>query len=275
LEIENKIKMYKPITKLVLGLAFFSIFLASGQEPLAKKETEFKGVYDYANMFSVQETQTLSRKLIQYADSTSTQIAVATIKSLNGYDISMLATEKAHEWGIGQNGKDNGVFVLIAQQDRKIKIATGYGVEHLLTDYMSKQVIDNIITPNFKASQYYKGVNQGVDAIIKVLAGEYKADPKKKKSSGKGNLIIIILIISFVIFLMSRGKDNNGGDNNSNRGRKRGLDASDVLTSMILGSLGNGRGYRGGSSSGGFGGGFSGGGFGGGGFGGGGASGGW
>lgn len=269
--------MHKHITKLVLGLAFFSIFFAKAQDPLAKKETIFKGVYDYANMLSRQESNALSQKLIRYADTTSTQIVIATIKSLNGQDISMLATEKAHEWGVGQKGKDNGVFILISQNDRKIKIATGYGVEHLLTDYLSKQIIDKIITPNFKAQNYYNGLDQATNAIIKALAGEYKADPKKKGKSGKGNIIIIILIIAFVIFLMSRGNNSDNGDGGSsnNRRRRRRPDSSDVLTSILLGSLGNGRGYRGGSSSGGFGGGFSGGGFGGGGFGGGGASGGW
>ncbi len=266
--------MYKHITKLVLGLAFFSILLANAQNPLAKKETKFKGVYDYANMLSRQEANALSKKLIKYADTTSTQIVIAIIQNLNGNDISMLATEKAHEWGVGQRGKDNGVFILISKQDRKIKIATGYGVEHLLTDYIAKQIINNIITPSFKAQQYYQGLNNATDIIIKTLAGEYKADPKKNNSTDGGSIIIVILIVIVIIYFMSRGNS----DNNNNSNKKRGLnrDSSDILTSILLGSLGSGRGYRGGSSLGGFGGGFSGGGgFGGGGFGGGGASGGW
>ncbi|NJB83918.1 TPM domain-containing protein [Wenyingzhuangia aestuarii] len=267
--------MYKHITKLVLGLAFFSILVANAQDPLAKKETSFKGVYDYANMLTKQEASTLAQKLIRYADTTSTQIAIATINSLNGNDIAMLATEKAHEWGIGQKGKDNGVFILVSKTDRKVHIATGYGVEHLLTDYLSKQIITELITPAFKQQQYYYGLNSAADRIIKILAGEYKANPKKKTSKGKGNILILVLIVGAVIFFMSRGNNSgkgNGGSNN--KGGK--LDSSDIFTAILLGSLGSSRGYRGGSSSGGFGGGFSGGGgFGGGGFGGGGASGGW
>ncbi len=264
------------IAKLVLGLAFFSIFTVRAQDPLAKKETEFKGVYDTANMLTKQEASALSYKLIKYADTTSTQIAIATITSLEGNSIVMLATEKAHEWGVGQKGKDNGVFILISKNDRKVHIATGYGVEHLLTDYLSKEIITNIITPAFKQQQYYRGLDASVDVIIKVLAGEYKADKKNKK--GKGNIFIIILIVVIVIFIMSRGNNSNKGGKGGNRTQS--LDSSDILTTMLLGSLGNGRGYRG--SSGGFGGGgsfgggsFGGGGFGGGGFGGGGASGGW
>lgn len=267
--------MLKHITKLVLGLAFFTTTLLQAQtEPLAKKETTFKGVYDYANILSSQETQALSNKLIRYSDTTSTQIAIATITSLEGNDIAMLATEKAHEWGIGQKGKDNGVFILIAQNDRKVHIATGYGVEHLLTDYLSKQIIDGIITPNFKKQQYYNGLNQATDVIIKVLAGEYKGDAKKS-SKGKGNIIILVLIIGGIIFFMSRGNNSGKGNGGSNN-RGGGLDSSDIFTAILLGSMGSSRGYRGGSGFGG-GGGFSGGGggFGGGGFGGGGASGGW
>ncbi|MGY5352674.1 TPM domain-containing protein [Wenyingzhuangia sp. IMCC45533] len=265
--------MNKFISKLVIGLAFFSALVLKAQDPLAKKETQFKGVYDYANMLSDGEQNALSQKLIRYADTTSTQVAIATITSLNGNDIAMLATEKAHEWGIGQKGKDNGVFILVSKTDRKIHIATGYGVEHLLTDYLSKQIIDNIITPSFKKQQYYDGLNNATSTIFKVLAGEYKADKKKGKTKKKGNILVIILIVAIVIFIMSRGNSSGKGGRGSG-GRKKGLDSSDILTAMILGSLGSGRGYRG--SSGGFGGGsFGGGSFGGGGFGGGGASGGW
>lgn len=266
--------MLKHIAKLVLGLAFFTTVLTQAQEPLAKKETTFKGVYDYANILSNQEVQALSQKLIRYSDTTSTQIAIATIQSLNGNDIAMLATEKAHEWGIGQKGKDNGVFILIAPNERKIHIATGYGVEHLLTDYLSKQIIDEIITPNFKKQQYYNGLNQATDVIIKVLAGEYKGNAKKG-SKGKGNILVLVLIIGVVLFFMSRGNNSGKGNGGSNN-RGGGLDSSDIFTAILLGSLGSSRGYRGGSSGGFGGGGFSGGGgFGGGGFGGGGASGGW
>ena len=268
--------MLKHITKLVLGLAFFSTVLTQAQEPLAKKETTFKGVYDYAHILSNQEVQALSQKLIRYKDTTSTQIVIATIESLNGNDIAMLATEKAHEWGVGQKGKDNGVFILIAPNERKIHIATGYGVEHLLTDYLSKQIIDDIITPNFKKQQYYNGLNQATDVIIKILAGEYKADQQKSTQNRKGSIIALIIIVGAVLFFMSRGNNSGKGNGGSNN-RGGGLDSSDIFTAILLGSLGSSRGYRGGSSGGfGGGGGFSGGGgFGGGGFGGGGASGGW
>ncbi|NIJ46295.1 uncharacterized protein FHR24_002779 [Wenyingzhuangia heitensis] len=266
--------MHKHITKLVLGLAFFSILFANAQDPLPKKETIYKGVYDYANILTQQEENALTYKLIKYADTTSTEIAIVIIDSLNGNDIGMLATEKAHEWGVGQKGKDNGVFILVSKNDRKVHIATGYGVEHLLTDYLSKQIITDLITPAFKQQQFYIGLNSASDRIIKILAGEYKADPKKKSTKGKGNILVLVIIVAAVIFFMSRGNNSgkgNGGSNN--RGGK--LDSSDIFTAILLGSLGSSRGYRGGSS-GGFGGGFSGGGsFGGGGFGGGGASGGW
>lgn len=263
---------------------FFTILFLSvsstlfAQDALAKKETQFKGVYDYANMLSAGEKNALAQKLLRYADSTSTQIAVATIKTLNGDDISRLAVEKAHEWGIGQKGKDNGVFILVAQQERKIKIATGYGVEHLLTDLLSKEIIDQVITPNFKQQQYYQGFNQATDYIFKILAGEYKADPtlKKRGKKGKGNFlfIIVIIIVLFFLFRNKGGNDSNGNNHRNNRSRES--TAADIITSILLSGMGSSRssgGFGGGGFGGSSGGGF--GGFGGGGFGGGGASGGW
>lgn len=262
------------IQKLVLGLAFFSFAIVFSQNesdnPLKKKETIFKGVYDYAKLLSPQEATSLSRKLINYSDTTSTQIAIAIVKSLNGQEISMLTAEKAHDWGIGQKGKDNGVFIVIAQQERKINISTGYGVEHLLTDYKSKEIIDQIITPSFKNQQYYQGLDKATTAIIQILAGTYKADPKE--DSGGINFVFIIFIV-IVIFIIINNK--NSGKGNKNRRLQR--DSADILTSVILSSMG-----RSSRSSGGFGnggsfgsGGSFGGSFGGGGFGGGGASGGW
>ena len=271
----NNIFTYRFLQKLVFRLAFFSVTFLFAQEnsPLEKKETTYKGVYDYANMLSPEELSLLSQKLINYSDTTSTQIAIAIIESLNGNDISMLAAEKAHDWGIGQKGKDNGIFIVISQKDRKINISTGYGVEHLLTDYKSKEIIDNVITPNFKNQQYYKGLDQATNIIFEILAGTYKADTKEETSGGISFLFIIFVII--IIFIFLNNKNNSGKGNGKNNKSNR--NSSDILTAILLSNLG-----RSSRSSGGFGGSFgSGGGFGGGGsfgsggFGGGGASGGW
>ena len=164
-------------------------------------------------------------------------------------------------------------MVLLAKDDRKIAINTGYGVEGSLTDAMSRRIIENVIIPQFKEDDYYGGLNNGADAIFQVLNGEFQEDRTFDDNSGfpfEAFLPIIIFIVILII-LSSRNRRNKGGRGG---GKKSGLDLWDII---ILSNMGRG-GFGGGSSRGGFGsggGGGFGGGFGGGGFGGGGASGGW
>jgi len=237
--------------------------------PDKPSKTNPDSVYDYIGLLSKGEKATLETKLIQYSDTTSTQIVVAIVDSVKGEEIGYLATQWAHKWGVGQEKEDNGVFILLAKNDRKITIRTGYGVEHLLTDYVSRQIITYNITPNFKQGNYYAGLNSGVNAIFKVLHGEYKGT--RANSNGFDPAIIIFIIIFIIfIFIISRGGKGGG----SGRNYRRNSDSRDLFETIILSNSGRGTsfggGYSGRSSSGGFGGGFGGGGFGGGG-----ASGGW
>ena len=262
-------KIYLVLTLFLIGMVA-TAFSQNGIPDAPKKQTS---LYDYANLMSPQEQQFLERNLIRYSDSTSTQIVVVTLTSIGANDIAMFGAELGQKWGIGQKGKDNGILVLVAKTERKINISTGYGVEHLLTDALSRRIIEQLIKPQFKSGNFYAGLDKGTQAIFQVLNGEFKASPKKKTSKRdntpkiKGLFIIIILILYFVF----RNRSGGGG---SGRGRRNA--SSDILTAILFSSMGRSSGFGGGSSSGGFGGGggFSGG-FGGGGFGGGGASGGW
>ena len=210
--------------------------------------------------------------MVRYSDSTSTQIVVAIISSTEGENINYLGAQWGQKWGIGQADEDNGVLVLLARDDRRIAINTGYGVEGSLTDLMSKRIIETVIIPEFKRGDYYGGLDKGSDAIFKVLTGEFKED--RSFSNGKkfpvDALFPIIIFIVIIIILWSR-KNKGGGGRGGRRGS--GLDIWDMI---ILSNMGRSSGSSGGFGSGSFGGGggFSGG-FGGGGFGGGGASGGW
>lgn len=243
------------------------------QIQVPEKPTVQTSVYDKVGILSTEEKTSLEQKLIKYYDSTSTQIVVAVIPSLQGEDIAIFATEWAHLWGIGQAKEDNGVFVLVATDDRKLTIRTGYGVEHLLTDAMSKRIITNIITPEFKQGNYYGGLDKGTDVIIQILQGEYKNNQQKNRNNKGFSMLPILIIIIILIIAFSSKKDRGSGPFN-NRGRNRNA-ADGMLEAIILSSLGRGSGGFGSSSGGGFGSGGFGGGFGGGGFGGGGASGGW
>ncbi len=276
------LKGIKPVSNFVLLVfcCLYSVF-AIGQNDIPSIPKIQTSVYDGASIFSASEKRALEQKLINYADSTSTQIVVATIPSLEGREIAMYATEWAHKWKIGQNGKDNGVFLLVALNERKIDIRSGYGVEHLLTDALSSRIIRNIIRPKFKQNQYYQGIDRATSAIISILSGEYQADPIDEQ---EGIPTFVILFIIFIILMIAlSGKGNQGGNY---RGGGGSGGAGDLLETIILsrrgrgGSFGGGfggfgGGFGSGSSGGGFSGGGFGGGFGGGGFGGGGASGGW
>ena len=203
-------------------------------------------VYDYANLLSASEKQQLEQKLINYADSTSTQIVVAIVPTIKGESIGLLTPKWAQEWGIGGTAKeDNGVFILLAQQERKIWISPGYGVEDRLTAGEVGEMTREVIIPEFKGGDYYSGLDKGTDAIIKMLAGKYKAEAKpsgKSKGGGGGGAIVLIIVIIVVVSLLSRRGGGRGGRGGGG-----------------FGSGGGGGGFGGGFGGGGFSGGGSGG----------------
>jgi len=232
-------------------------------------------VNDYANVLSADQKQMLESKLVAFNDSSSTQIAIAILKSVGDYDINEYAVELGRKWGVGQSGKNNGIMIVVAVGDRKISIQTGYGVEGALPDIYAKRIIDNDIKPNFKAGNYYAGLDAGTTSIIKYTKGEYKNDSPKASSSKKGGIgsIAIVIFIVVIIIIIIRKGGGGGGSVIGGRGASNAL-----FWGMLFGS-GGGRGGNSGWGSGGFGGGSSGGGgfggFGGGSFGGGGSSGSW
>ncbi len=229
-----------------------------------------KAVYDYADLLSKSQSEALNRKLVGYADSTSTQMVVAIINTTEGEDISFLGAKWGQAWGIGQADTDNGILILLAKDDRKIDINTGYGIETIVTDRMAEQIINRIMIPEFKNGDYYSGLDKGSDALIAALSGEYdETRDFRKKDSFPIGFIIFFIIVVLMIVLRSRNNDGNNGRNGG---------GGSLLDVIILSHMGRSSGWGSGSSSGGGwsgGGGSFGGGFGGGGFGGGGASGGW
>ncbi|WP_372795276.1 YgcG family protein, partial [Lutibacter sp.] len=227
---------------------------------IPNKPSFIPALIDSTNTLTASEKSALETKLIRYSDSTSTELFLIIMPSTFGENINLYATELGHKWEIGQKGKDNGVVILLAKDDRKIAIQTGYGVEHLLTDALSKRIIENIILPEFKKGDYYAGLDKGTDVIIDILRGEYKGEPNKGNSKGGFPILLIIVIIFFLIIIFS--KKNRGGGNN--RGNRKD-NAVDILTAILLSGAGRSSsgGFGGGSSSGGFGGFGGGGGFGG------------
>jgi uncharacterized protein len=258
-------KIYMKNTFLILFLTLSSFFGYSQKFPAKPDHL----VNDYTNTLDAEQIASLERKLVAFDDSTSIQIAVVLISSLDGYDINDYGYQLGRAWGIGGKEKNTGILVLASLGDRKVTIQTGYGMEGVLPDAITKRIIENEIKPNFKAGDYYGGMDAATNAIISYTKGEYKND--KPKGSKKGFPVgLVVLIVVGIIFLISKG--GGGGGRNVIGGRGG---ANMLWWTLLAGGLGGG----GRSGGGGFGGGSSGGGgfggFGGGSFGGGGSSGSW
>jgi uncharacterized protein len=229
-------------------------------------------VVDQAGVIDPAAEARLDAKLADLEQKTRTQLVVATLRSLQGYDIADYGYQLGRAWGIGQKGTDNGALLIVAPAERKVRIEVGYGLEGVLTDAVSRLIIDNAILPRFRAGDFSGGIERGVDDLVQLLSGD--ADDFKRRAAEQSGrpagaeglaafmLVLIILAIFLLLFLRRSGGQQL-------RARRR--------PGWIWGIPAGGSWESGGRSSGwpsggGFGGGFSGGG---GSFGGGGASGSW
>jgi len=248
---------------------------------LPKRPAVARLVNDYANVLTPEQEEALENKLVAYDDSTSNQIAIVTLPTLIDpkgveYEDEEIALKVLREWGVGQQGKNNGIVILIVKNkdntERKIRIEIGSGLEGAVPDITSKNIIENDIVPSFREENYYKGLDLATSSIILAAAGEYTAPAgyTNRGKRGRGismGKIVVGLILLWVIMGMFGGGSNRGGGFMSRRGY-RGFGGPVIFP----GGFGGGSGFGGGGFGGG-GGGF--GGFGGGSGGGGGASGSW
>ena len=146
-------------------------------------------VNDTAGMLSATTRQQLEDVLARLEQTDSTQIVVLTIPSLGGEVLEEFSIKVVDQWKIGQKGLDNGALLMIAKNDRKIRIEVGYGLEGSLTDLMAGRIIRNVIVPHFKAGNFDQGVIEGVQAMIKAVRDEYKASEKGPGGRGHGEPI--------------------------------------------------------------------------------------
>jgi uncharacterized protein len=165
------------ISKFILGIASLSaMFLllhpfcarALKVPPLTHR------VNDFASMISIQTRDRLEAHLSEFEKSESTQVVVLTIDSLEGDSLEDFSMRVFEAWRIGQAGRDNGVLLLISKSDRKIRIEVGYGLEGKLTDLNAGRIIRDVIAPEFKKGSFDVGIQNGVDAILKTVLGEFE-----------------------------------------------------------------------------------------------------
>lgn len=225
-------------------------------------------VNDFADMLSPQEEQALEQKLVNYYDTTSSQVAVVLMSSIGGYDINQYAAELGERWGIGTGKYDNGLVILVAEEERKVAIQTGYGMEGYIPDAIAKRITERTLKPAFAEGHFYEGLDRATTLIFELASGVYQADPTAQGAEGESggpSLIFIIIIVVLVLILFSKMGGGRGGRGGRRYSRTFG---GPVIIPGGFGTFRSGGGMFGGGGGGG--GGF--GGFGGGSFGGGGAS---
>jgi uncharacterized protein len=250
-----------------IGLGAFS----QGEVREIPKPPATTAISDAAGILDPQQEQLLNDQLTSLKKSSSNEIAIATINSLNGGNLEEVANATYRAWGIGTAKNNNGVLILVVKDDKKIRIEVGYGLEGAIPDAVAGSIIRNDMRPYFREGDYYHGLVKAVDDLGRAATGEYNI-PKEDSGGGFGGGVILKFIIIAIIILVFIGRSGGGGKGGNMMSRR----GSGWLGPMIIGSMlgSGGRSSGGGFGGGGFGGGGFGG-FGGGSSGGGGASGGW
>ena len=253
-------------------IVLITIVLISSTTALTAMDVpDLKGyVNDYAGILSSSEEQQIAQILSSLEQSTTAQGALLVVSTLEGESIESFSIRTAEAWKLGQTEKDNGLLIIMAVEEKKVRMEVGYGLEGLLTDAKSGYIIREIIIPEFKKGNFANGLYQGVAVASGVIGSTIDISEKETTSSSQSQRrsstgIPINLLVFIIIFIVS---------GIARRGRR----GSGIFQALFFGSMlssrrGRHNSFGGGSGfGGGFGGGFSGGG---GGFGGGGASGGW
>jgi len=162
-------------------------------------------VNDYAGLMSRQAAEELEADLAGFERSDSTQIVILTIPSLEGEDLETFSIKVAEAWKIGQKGLDNGVILLVAKNERRVRIEVGRGLEGKLTDLQSGRIIRERIYPRFRAGDFGGGLREGAQAIMEVVRGEYKATQEAPVRARRGAPPILTLLIFLFLALVFTG----------------------------------------------------------------------
>jgi uncharacterized protein len=263
------------LTRVIVPALLFWLALAAVTFAQTLSFPQLTGrVVDDAGIFDPATKAALESKLAEFESKTTGQLVVVTLRSLQGTSIEDYGYQLGRRWGIGDKQKNSGALLIVAPNERKVRIEVGYGLEGQLTDAVSKLIIENAIVPRFRAGDIAGGVIRGVDDIIAALndPDEWRARARQRPDSQPGVADIILLLLFFVVvFMIIRNVGRNGGNQdprNMTGGRgRRGGPVIFPVPGPSWGGGGSGSSDRSGSS-----GGFSGGG---GSFGGGGASGSW
>ena len=209
-------------------------------------------VSDWAGVFTPDQKADLENRIAAVRQATGAQLAVVAVKSLQGGEITDFAVKLFAQWGIGEKGKDNGVLLLAAIEDRAMWIEVGYGLEGVLNDAKCGRIRDEWIFPRFKEGDYAQGLRDGADALLKIMGGETlpePAEPENNPIAAALFLMVFLFVIIVIVHSAIRGGKGGGG-----------ISSGGISGGGFSGRGWSGGGGGGGSSFGGFGGGRSGGG---------------
>lgn len=291
------------LSRLLLGQWLLLAALAVAAQPLQDVPVLRERVTDLTGTLSADAQAALTARLAQLERDTGSQLAVLVVSSTAPEDIAAYAIRVVDAWKLGREQVDDGVLLLVARDDRRMRIEVGYGLEGAIPDARARQIIDGIIAPHFRSGDYAEGINAGADALAGLIRGEQLPAPVVETSTGKSSfeaVLPVVLIVAFVLggllrrsFGIFPGAAATGAITGVIAWLLVGIVGAALLAGVVAffisllggggpgrwssrsghgGGFGGGLGRGGGFGGGGFGGGFGGGG---GGFGGGGASGGW
>lgn len=193
---------------LILGFLLFGPLDSLAAGPAFPQLTG--AVVDEANLLDSTSNQGLTQILQNYKETSGNELIVVTVKSLGGYDIADYGYQLGRAWGIGEKKKDNGVILLVAPNERKVRIEVGYGLEGVLTDANSSAIINQIILPHFKQKEYQAGIEQGVSAILSTLGGDPNAITAPPVATASPFALIIPLLLLLFFFFGFAGSGRSG-----------------------------------------------------------------
>ena len=242
--------------KIFFSIVFLFCSISLLAQDLPAKPNPIRFVNDYTNTLTADQIQGIESKLFELDKRTSTEIVVVIVPNTNGRTIADYNVDLLRKWGVGSKKNNNGVILLISKDKRQLDITVGYGLQGSLSDATAKNIIDDVIVPQFKGQDYYRGVKDGVDAIYQAVQGKYqdRNDPTSNIGGGSNIIFIIFLVMIVLFFLSRRGGGGSGGAYMSRRGQRGIADA--IFWNTILNS-GGGSGGGGGFFDGGGGGGGS------------------
>lgn len=207
-------------------------------------------VVDNADMISAQDEQRLVAQLSTFETQTTNQLVVVTLPDLQGYTIEEFGYQLGREWGIGQAQQNNGVLLLVASAERKVRIEVGYGMEGVLTDALASQIIHTIIVPQFKSGNFSGGIVAGSEAIMTVLNGGADAStfPQTEREEKPDTMFILFVLLFFVLPIIL----NSFMPRRFHRGGYGGYSGGGGFGRSGGGFRGGGGGFGGGGASGGW-----------------------